>query len=428
MDKYLIKYLRDNSEDELSSKYIDFFKIELDWHIYNNERHIAERYHREKKSSFKEEVIKTLQYCYAIAGFSDKIKSDKSNVLSTLPFLDQLTLQDLNLISYSPVWHPIGKKNIFGDLQSIKWHKKIQKIIQKEDFYSFLNKNLHFELEEFQNHFFKQYKEKDFRALLLHTDQNFYSKYFIDIFKKLEKPSIVFSHGLPAIYSKDIDNRSDFLMVWSDKIKENYLKAGFDSEKIKVVGNPHYKKNQKNKELRSDLSDILVVPVSSILWHQHEYDSTVLVDKSMVVLYLYKVQKVLEKLGVKQARYRTHPSINKDWVHAFLDQNFYIMDNQELAKSINRSSLVIGATSTVLLESLIYGVNYIVFEPKDSENVNMAGFKLVPPFDGSDEKVITAKDENELENMLRNNNKTDYSLLKDYIQDFDISVMKELIK
>lgn len=428
MDKYLIKYLRDNAESELSSKYIDFFKIELDWHIYNNERHIAERYHREKKSSFKVEIIKTLQYFYAIAGLYEKTKYYELNVLSTLPFLDKLTLEKLEFNSYSPVWHSIGKKNIFGDLQTIKWHKRIQKIIQKEDFHSFLNKTLHFELEESQNHFLKQYKKKDFRALLLHTDQNFYSKYFIDVFRKLEKPSIVFSHGLPGIYSKEVDNRSDFLMVWSDKIKENYLNAGFDSDKIKVIGNPHYKKNQKDKELRSDLSDILVVPVSSILWHQHEYDSTVLVDKSMVVLYLYKVQKVLEKLGVKQVRYRTHPSINKDWVHAFLDQNFYVIDKQELVNSIKRSSLVIGATSTMLLESLIYGVNYIVFEPKDNENVNMAGFELVPPFDGSEKKLMIAREEDELENMLRNNVKTDYSLLHDYIQDFDPSILKELIK
>jgi len=428
MNEYLVKFLRDNADNELSSKYIDFFKIELDWHIYNNETHITKTYHRDRKVTFKEETIKSLQYAYAILGMSEKSESDKLNLLSTLPLLDSQTLDKLRFNSYSPVWHSIGRKNIFGDLKTIKWYKSLQKLIKKDDFHFYLDKNLHIELERFQNHFVEEYKKKNFRALLLHSDQNFFSKYFIDVFKKLEKPSFIFTHGLPGIYSKDVDNRSDFLMVWSDKIKQNYLDVGFNSSKIKVIGNPNYKKIQKNKELRSDLSDILIIPVSSILWHQHEYDSKVLTDKSMVVLYLYKVQIVLKKLGIKKARYRVHPSINKSWVHSFLDQDFFIMDQQSLVDSINRSSLIIGATSTVLLESLIHGVNYIVFEPKDDNNINMAGFKLVPPFDGSEQKLMIAKEENELENMLRNNVKTDYSLLHDYIQNFDPAILKELIK
>jgi hypothetical protein len=427
MDTYLIKYLRDNSTTELSAKYIDFFKIELDWHIYNSEKYISPSYHRNPKVAITAKLYHRLQYLNAIFETPKNIRSKDLNVLSAIGLTDS-SLPNSGFSFFSPIWHAFGRKKIFGDQKTFKWHRDIQDLIRNKDFHLYLNPELHQQLEDFQNHLVKQYSKHNFRALLLHSDQYFYSKYCIEVFKKMGKPSFVFSHGLPAIYSLEVDHRSDYLMVWSEKIKQNYINVGFDADKVKVVGNLKYKKIEKKKELRSDLSDVLVIPVSSVLWHQHEYDNTVITDKSMVVLYLYKVQTVLKKMGVKRARYRVHPSIDKKWVHAFLDHAFYICDLEELSASLSKSSLVIGATSTVLLESLINGVNYILFEPKEENNINMAGFKLVPPFDGSDEKIMTANDEDELEKLLKFNAITDYSLVNDYIQDFDLSVLKELIK
>lgn len=428
MDKYLIKYLRDNSESELSSKYIDFFKIELDWHIYNSESHITKSYHRNREISFKENIVKLLQYSNALISQSKHKESDTLNVLSTVSFTDQNLLLNLGFNLFSPVWHCVGKNKIYGDLKTIYWHEKTQSLIRKKDFHEYLDLKLHQVLENFQDYLIAQYSKQDFRSLLLNNDQYFYSKYFIDIFKKIQKPSFVFSHGLPGIYTLEADNRSDYLMVWSEKIKQNYINVGFDGNKIKVVGNHKFETLKKNKELKSDLSDVLVIPVSSALWHQHEYDATVISDKSMVVLYLYKVQSVLKKMGVKKARYRPHPSIDKKWVHAFLDQDFYILDNEDLTTSLTKSSLVIGATSTVLLEALMNGVNYILFDPKNDEGINMAGFKAVPPFDGSEKKIMQANDEEELIKLLKFNAVTEYSLLHDYIQEFDLSILKELIK
>ncbi|WP_264553430.1 hypothetical protein [Flavobacterium sp. N2038] len=427
MDKYLIKYLKENTNNELSSKYIDFFKIELDWHIYNSERHIAEVYHRNRVIGWKERLFNLYQYTNALFFNANLNKKKGLNILSTVHFEKDL-LSSLGFNSYSPVWHALGKDNIFGDYKTVVWHEKTKNLIRNEDFFMFLDSKLHQEFEDFQSHLLEQYQKQDFRALFLNTDQYFYSKYSIDIFKKLDRPSFVFSHGLPGIYSFEVDNRSDYLMVWSEKIKQNYINIGFDPSKVKVVGNRKYVNIPKNKELKSSLDNILVIPVSSANWHQHEYDNIVHTDKSMVVLYLYKVQSVLKKLGVKKARYRVHPSINKEWVHAFLDHTFYVRDDETLVMSLNRSSLVIGSTSTVLLDSLIQGVNYIIFEPKEEDQVNMTGFKMVPPFDGSEEKLMVANDEIELEKMLHFNAVTDYSLVQDYVQDFDLTVLKELIK
>ena len=428
MDKYLIKYLIETADDELSKKYIDFFKVELDWHTYISETHMSEPYHRDNKAGTTEKLKKIYQYTDAIVKTKNS-NTNKSKVLSTLkvPQSYMKPFIKLGLEYYSPIWHPLGKKNIFGDYKTLKWHKNIQDRIRNAEFHSFLDKNFHKDLEEFQQYFLNQYKEQDFKALFLYTDQYFYSKYFIDVFKKLNKPSFVFTHGLPGIYSKAIDNRSDYLMVWSEKIKANYINAGFDSNKIHVVGHPIHYNLEKEKFLKSDTSNILVIPVSSITWHQHEYDNTVVNDVSMVVLYLYKVQKVLAKLGIKNARYRPHPTINKKWIKPFLDPDFYILDNEPLELSLKKSSLVIGANSTIVLEALMQGINYIAFDPKDEGGLNMTGYKSVPPFDGSEEKLVMATNEEELEKYIKDSKMTDYSLVHDFIQNLDLSIIKQLI-
>lgn len=427
MDRYLIKYLRDNADNQLSRKYIDYFKIELDWHIYNSENHISNNYYRNRKIGTKQRIVHLLQYSNALFSHLKNRNDNTKKVLSTLYYPINETMLALGYSIESPVWGSVGRDNIFGDIQTISWHKKVQNLIRNEDFHSFLDYKLHQQLEDFQNHLLKQYKNQDFKALFLYTDQYFYSKYNIEIFKKLNRPSFVFTHGLPGVYSLEVDNRSDYLMVWSQKIKENYVAIGFNPSKVKVVGNPKYKKIPSNNVLRSDLSDVLVLPVSSSLYHQHEYDQTILVDKSMAILYLYKVQNILKKRGVKKARYRLHPTLNRSWVHPFVDPSFYIQDTEPLQTSLKKTTLVIGATSTVLLEALIYGVNYIVFEPKDEDGLNLLNTSLVPPFDGSDPKLKIANDDLELENLIRSNALTDYTIVHDYIQDFDLSVLKEIL-
>ena len=133
------------------------------------------------------------------------------------------------------------------------------------------------------------------------------------------------------------------------------------------------------------------------------------------------------RLGIKKARYRPHPSINKKWVHPFLDPDFYVSDNETLITSLNRSSLVIGANSTVVLEALMQGVNYIAFDPKDENGVNMSGYKAVPPFDGSEDKLMMGEDEAGLEKMIKVNAMTDYTLVHDFIQEPDLTVLKNII-
>ncbi len=427
MERYLINYLKENASDEIVRKYIDFFKVELDWYIYNYGEHLNRRYLRDYKGTLKDRVYQKFQDLSALYGnliFKDNYK----NVLSSVFFLDKTLLPSLGFNVFSSIFQPVGKYQIIGDRKSISVKNRIKRSLSKGIFTDLYNQDLFCCLEELQGQILDIYRKLDLRGLLLSTDQYFASKYLIDIFKQMNRPSMVFSHGLPAIYSKDVDNRSDYLMVWGEKIKENYINVGFDPNKIKVVGNIKYKKVSVSKKLKNSLDNILVVPCSSVLWHQHEWDMPRLVDRSMVVLYLYQVQRVLQRFGVKHARFRPHPAFCKSWVYGFLDKNFYEIDDKPLVDSIHSSSLVIGATSTTFLETLMEEVNYLLFEPIDEKGERLLRFKEVPPFDGSIPDLCIARNENDLEYMIKEKYQTRADILEGYMQPLNLSILKDIIK
>lgn len=122
-----------------------------------------------------------------------------------------------------------------------------------------------------------------------------------------------------------------------------------------------------------------------------------------------------------------HPSANASWIYQFLDKYFFVPDEAPLTASLAQSSLVIGPTSTVFLEALYAGVNYLPFEPA-TDGVTILNEELVPPFDGTEPGVPMSTNTKELEYHLRNKSLTDRNILYDYISaPFDIHFLKDLI-
>jgi hypothetical protein len=156
-------------------------------------------------------------------------------------------------------------------------------------------------------------------------------------------------------------------------------------------------------------------------------DGVLLANRANLILYLYSLEKILRRFGIKSVRFRPHPSENADWYLKFLNKDFYKLDRGNITESIQKSTLVIGPTSTVFLESLYYGINYVVYEPA-IKNIDLVNCPLVPPFDGEDLKVPVAKDETGLEYILKNKVMVDPSWFDDYITTpFDLSFVKNLI-
>lgn len=159
---------------------------------------------------------------------------------------------------------------------------------------------------------------------------------------------------------------------------------------------------------------------------QHN-DGVRLTDRGNLILYLYMVQSVLKKFGVKRVRFRPHPSENSAWYFKFIDKDFYQVDHENLQKSLQKSTIVIGPTSTVFLETLYNGVNYVCFEPSWN-GMDLTNFELVPPFDGSDERLPVAKNEEQLECIIKEKTKVDISIFNEYIKTpFDLSFVKSMI-
>lgn len=269
------------------------------------------------------------------------------------------------------------------------------------------------------------YSAQDAGALFVPNDMSFFENTAIQAFRKIGKPSFVFLHGLPGRYNNRDDNRADYLIVWGDKIRDLYVSAGVPREKIFVSGHPAYSRI-KPSGIRSSTDDVLVI-TKSMNGAQIDTGNCVLSDRGNLAFYLYSVQRVLEKAGVKHARFRPHPSENPDWYMKMIDGNFYRPDRENLADSIGRSTLVIGPTSTVFLEAFSRGKNYLIYEPS-VDGADLINYRLVPPFDGSDKRIPAAKNEEELLHYIKTGATADSSFWNDYVRTpFDLSFIKKIV-
>lgn len=424
MERYLVDYLRENAKTPMARKYIEMLKVELDWFIYNYGEHISRTHCRNKTYTLKEKIYNLLVTYSAL--YMPPKKAGR-NVLSSVGFPDfksQVTNLGYNMLT--TIIQPASYKRVLGN-------RNLQKLVQYKNnaiahgcFNHICSETFFNQIDQCRADILKLLREYSIKGIFLFTDEYFESKLLIDVSQELEIPTFDFLHGLPGIYTHEVDNHTDYLMVWGQKIKQNYINAGFNADKIIVVGNSKYGNYEKHKNLRNSIEDILVIPTSSTLWHQHSWSEPQLIDRSMIVLYLYQVQHVLEKLNVKHARFRPHPSLNIDWVYSFLDTDFWSKDTQPLKESLNRASLVIGATSTVMLEAIMNGVNYLVFEPQESGK-NILRTNLIPPFDGKDEKLNVAFSEEDLYSLLTSKYQVDTTILEDYMQPLDLSPIKKLL-
>ena len=421
MEKYLVKYLLENEQDELRKKYIEFSKIELDWYIYNYGDQISKTHKRNQIWNIKGQCIKLIQDISSLMNYR-KVEACKKNVFSSDIYISSLS-SEYNY--YSSLIKPSGFYNIIGDKTSYYLRHKKSNIIATGTFLDLLEHDYISKWEKYGEILRDRFRQYDFRGAFFQTDQYFESKYFIDIFKDLGVPTFIFVHGLPATYHTDIDNRSDYIMVWGERMKDHYIKAGFNREKVIVVGNRRYSHINYQAALKNNFNDVLVIPPSDLLWHQDTWGEPILMDRSMSILYLYEVEKVLKKLGVNHARYRVHPSVKPTWTYQFLDHDFYSIDKDNLSTSLNKASMVIGSASTMLLDTIAAGVNYIMYEPQE-DGRSMLRAKLVPPFDGEDGLEI-ARTEDDLYSLLKSGYIIDSYKLKGYLEPFNIEIIKKML-
>ena len=420
---YLLDYLIDSGV--LSPELFDCLKYELDQHIYYYGNHF--KYPKEKSYSGHKikprTLIKHMYFGYQILK-NRKIDATKKTILSNSYFNVNSELRKLNYNVFSPSWWMSSDRIV---LTNLKLHLKSEKIKRKFEYGTFselvsesfagLINDFYYELNDF-------YLKKKISALIVPNDVTFFENLSIQLCKTNNIPSFIFLHGLPGRYNIIDENRSDYLIVWGEKIKENYVKTGFNPTKIYISGHPYYKMVTNNK-LRFSLDNILIL-TKSMNGGQHG-NEVVLGDRGNSILYLLQIQEVLKKSGVTNVRFRPHPCENPLWYKRFLDNKFFVLDTIPLDQSLNQSTLVIGPTSTVMIESLYYGVNYLLYEP-NVDGIDLFNYPLVAPFDGSDSKVPLAQTESDLIHFINSRNSIDLSFLKEYISTpFNLEFVRDLI-
>jgi len=269
----------------------------------------------------------------------------------------------------------------------------------------------------------KNIQENDYKFLLVPNDIDFFPRVLIKAFKEFNRPTVLVGHGgMPSLYDKIMDNGTDFVALRGRKEVESFIKMGFDSEKFFITGHPFYKEYPKT--LKFGLDDILVITksVNGVC----PLDKPHLEDRGNSILYLFSIQNVLKTFNISSVRLRPHPSENPEWYMKYINSQFFIIDTDSLSASLIRSTLVIGPTSTMIIDSMAHSVNYLIYEPIIDGKL-LTGFPINPPLDGSDARIPIARDEEQLKNIIEEQHCIDLEVYGEFASPhYDVSFMDKI--
>lgn len=413
-DRYLLDYLRQSGR--IHGAYFESLRYEFDKRIYHYGAHFNVEYAPTSDlNNVKREIYQFVRSVVKGAyGYSEA--DIQSNAYSKV----NVELRKLGYSVILPTWHG----GILSNAQYVrKTVRSLERYFSKNNFNMILSDECSSLVEAVEASLRTYYKR--IRALMIPYDIVFFENLSIKLFREAGKPSFVFLHGLPGRYNSIDDQRADHLLVWGSAIKDHYVRAGGNPASIHVVGRPGMP--DQPRPLRTATFDNVLVLTKSIPGAQPITGETHLSDRGNLILYLYMIQDALRSLGVRQARFRPHPSENGRWYLKYIDTSFYRLDSAPLRDSLESSTLVIGPTTTVFLDALYAGREYCVFEPSD-DGIDLINYSLVPPFDGSDPRVPVATDVDTLRANLRECRHTVQAVLDDYIaRPFDLSILKTII-
>ena len=419
MEKYILNYMREHSNDELTSHYIDLFKNDLDTMLYgNNPSFMGRNLHLPSKYSiWKSDMRRTIKRLIK----PNKADRDLKNVLSTMYFGTNEDFLKYNMKLYSTPLRPLANvidKKPLRELRNLYFS-----MLQPGTFMGMLNKEKITRLETLKEEIAEIFVQNKIKAFFTHNDEEFCNKYLAEICQMAGIPSFEFLHGLPGVYTQSINTGTDYLCVWGEQIKANYIKNGFVPERIFVTGAPRFSHFMRPVEkLRNSFEDVLVAPSGACIWIQHGWvmDEHGDQNDSLLVLYIYQVEHVLKQFGIKHARLRPHQTVDKKWVAKYIDTDFYSLDYESVNDSLGHSTMVIGPHSTLMMDALCNGVNYYVYDPGEG-GYTVRGAKIVPPYDGMNEYVKVAQTEDELVMNLKEKKIINQKFLDGYLCPFDLT-------
>jgi hypothetical protein len=295
-------------------------------------------------------------------------------------------------------WSPRSGKSLGITFNGYLDFIKMDFRIQFYDFYDLVSSQNIVAIRNYKRIFKAWVKQADYKFLIVRDDLNFWSRLSLAVFKELGLPSISMAHGgTTMVYEGTADIRASHITMWGEMQANFHIQNGYDPEKISVTGHPEYKFS--HQELRFSFDEILVVAKSmaGVVTGKKKF----IEDRGNSIMYLMIIERVLKDLGIKSVSFRPHPSESYDWYSKFIDTKFFREDKKTLSNSLQASTLVIGPKSTVLVDAMAHGVNYVIFEPTyDGKDILFGA--VTPPFDGSDTDFPAASNASELDHIIRN--------------------------
>lgn len=417
----LLDYLIENSNEE-TSRYLEWMKHEISGHVY----YFGEHFKCPKETTTPKNTLRLQDYAeiLAIRLLKKKSKQNGKKILSSAYASWNNHIENLGYDVHRPPWNLRRDFKIECSIELYLLTKEIRRCFNTSDFSYFTSKKFLSLLKKHHKLFKEFCISNSYEALIVPDDVGYFGRLAISVFKELGKPSFHFAHGgMPSHYDRKFDNRTDFSVQWGQKQVDAYVKMGFDPSKMLICGSPEYNKSPEN--LRFGLDQILVLTKS--LNGVCPLEKPHLEDRGNAIIYLNSIQKVLQKLGIKNVRLRPHPSENYNWYKKFIDNSFFSKCEPDLSTAMNKSTLVIGPTSNVFIDSLYHGVNYVVYEPMVN-NYTLMGFPITPPLDGLDKRIPFAQSETDLEMIITEKRKVNTEVYKEFVKTpRDINFLKDLI-
>lgn len=346
--------------------------------LYNySDHHIANknRLKGDFSSILKKLIVKCLRFsvCLKNAFF---FRKRKSNTILSNAYVN-VNLYGANVVL--PPWTFSPKKNIANSLAIFYLIEKIEKELDKRSVKTLMSQEFKLLLSQFEKEMVKVFFDYKIGALIVPNDLSFFENLSIKIANKNNISSFVYLHGLPARYNNIDDTRADYLVVWGNGLKREYVNVGVEEVKILTLKHPIYSNFEKTI-LESTLNEVLVL-TKAISGVPCNSTDIILPKRSVLLYYLELVKDNLKKLGVTEAKLRLHPSENKDFYNKNLPDDFFVVDESSKEEALLHASLVIGPTSTMVLDAIKAGKNYILFDPL-FEELTLEGMPLVAPFTG----------------------------------------------
>ncbi|HTN20542.1 MAG TPA: hypothetical protein VL125_08710 [Pelobium sp.] len=386
--------------------------------IYSYGNHLKENV-KNFKRNYRSIIYRLFSLCFLLRKKTERGKFYLNN-----------SYVDLNLPLLKPClppWCISFKKEVYLERKLSDIIFKMFRTIEKQSIKLLVSAEFEGLLKEYSKEFGKMIVNDKLSFLMVPNDMSLFENLTIKVCQDNNIPTFVYLHGLPARFNLIDDNRADFLIVWGKGLKNSYVNAGFNPDKILTIKHPLYS-NFKLDRLRSNLKDVLVItkampgaPISSL--------EMILTDRSNSLYYVESVKQILLKLGVQSARLRLHPSENPSFYNENLTDDFYTIDSLDKTSSLNNSTLVVGPTSTMLLDALKHNVNYILYDPVINSKTLDFEQQLVAPFDGSSFINLSLTIEDFTENIFNPNSNVSEDILNEYlnIDDHDYKRFLEIV-